>query len=169
MTSGTDQAHSPGQEGHRKPYHPFALIGGLMLVAAAVVGIVLLGSRQGPTETRLPPQDLAEEALTYASQTTLSDLRLSAEENFLGQQVVYLDGKISNAGVRNIRQLTIRLSFLNLEKQVVLRQDHGIFGGPQSLGPRQTKEFQIRFDQIPDSWDRQVPQIQIVALRADRP
>ncbi len=169
MANEPDAMLSSGGDEKKNKRLVFAAIGGLALVAAVVTGIVMLGSRQSQPEESVLPQQTDGEALRYAPQTTFFDLRLSAEENFLGQQVVYLDGKLTNSGEKPVRQLKVRLFFRNLMNQVILREDHEIFGGQQVVGPGQTKEFQIRFDKVPDSWNQVVPQIQIVSLRAGAP
>jgi len=100
---------------------------------------------------------------------TFSGLRLSAEENFLGQQVVYLDGQIANAGTKRVGELKVRMLFRDVMKQIVLRDEQQIIGSTQPLAPGQSKAFQIRFDQVPDSWDRQVPEIEILSVRVEQP
>ena len=143
-----------------------AMLVRLILVAAALAGLLLLSSCRKSSSARLRSED----ALTYAPQVELSDLHLSAEENFLGQQVVYLDGKMTNRGPRVVRQLKVTLFFRDILNQVVLREDQGILDGRAgSLNPGQERSFQIRFDQVPDSWNRQVPQLQIISLQIQQP
>lgn len=166
MASGPATTFSPigGKKAKRLPF----LIGGVLvavIVAAAIVSVLLVNSRQNAVDAHRQP----EEALAYASQLGFSGLHLSAEVNFLGQQVVYLDGQIANAGPKVVRQLGVRLFFRDILNQVVLREEHEVIGGAQSVGPGQTRAFQIRFDQVPDSWTRQVPELQIIALRVQQP
>ncbi len=136
-----------------------------MILTTAVVTLLLTGCGQKAVDAR----SAQEEALSYAPQVTFSGLRLSAEENFLGQQVIYLDARISNAGPKIVRQLKVRLFFRDILSQIVLREEHEVMGGAQPLGPGQARTFQIRFDQVPDSWNRQVPEVQIIALRVEQP
>jgi hypothetical protein len=130
----------------------------LILAGGALAALLLLSScKKGP----VPVEDLA-----YASQVAFSGLHLSAEENFLGQQVVYLDGEMTNRGSKVVRQLKGRLLFRDLLNQVVLREEQTILGGSaEFLQPARTRSFQIRFDQTPDSWNRQVPELQIIFLQ----
>ena len=138
-----------------------ALPGKLILAGVSLAGLLLIGSCRKSSDS--PPR--AEEAPGYASQVAFSDLRMSAEENFLGQQVVYLDGNVTNHGSKALRQLNIQLFFHDTLNEVVLREDRKILGErAESLGPGQTRSFQIRFDEIPDSLSRQVPEIKIVSL-----
>ena len=134
----------------------------LILAGGALAALLLLSScRKGAAVQAVPVEELS-----YASQVTLSGLHLSAEENFLGQQVVYLDGEMTNRGSKVVRQLKVRLFFRDLLNQVVLREEQEIVGGrAEFLRPAQTRSFQIRFDQTPDSWNRQVPELRIVFLQ----
>ena len=106
----------------------------------------------------------------YAAQVALTDMSLSAEENFLGQRIVYLDGKITNQGPKMVQQVKVRLFFHDVLNQVVLREEHELFGARSALlGPGQTQAFQIRFDRTPDSWNQAAPQIQLVSLHTQQP
>lgn len=159
---------SPNQERKEKRY-PIGVIGGIFFLAVVVVVLLLLsGKNAGPPGQASSPNP-SDAALGYASQVAFSDLHLSAEENFIGQQVVYLDGKLTNTGAKTVRQLKVRLVFRDVMNRIVLHEEHGVFGPSESVGPGLAKSFQIRFDAVPDSWSRQVPQIQIVSLRAEQP
>ena len=125
---------------------PSGIVAGLMFAAVILIGLYLLSRRQErPT---LPPP--TQEDIAYAAQLELSDLRLTAEENFLGQQVVYLDGKIANRGEKTLRGLNLRLFFRDSMNQVVLRENHPVVDSRSApLGPGQAREFQLRFYPLP--------------------
>ncbi len=60
-----------------------------------VVGVIaLLDSRQAP-RTPVAPHP-------YASNLKLSDLKMSAAENFVGASVTYIDGTVTNAGDKTV-------------------------------------------------------------------
>ena len=93
-------------------------------------------------------------------------MHLTAEENFLGQAVVYLDGKLTNRGDKILRGLKLRLFFRDYMNQVVLREDHVVLETKAApIAPGEAREFQLRFDRLPDSWSRQVPQFQLVSIQ----
>lgn len=130
------------------------------LFCAAMCALLLSGCQKGSAAR--PVQD----DLGYAPQVALQDLHLSAELNFLGQQVTYLDGTAVNKGQKIVRAIKARLVFRDVMNQVVLRQDQTILPeGPVAMNPGQSREFHINFDQIPDSWNQAVPEVQIVSLR----
>jgi hypothetical protein len=148
--------------GKAKRFLPFAALAKSTLAAAALAVLLLLCSCKRTTAVGAAPL----EDLSYASQVTFSDLHLSAAENFLGQQVVYLDGEITNRGSKAVRQLKVRMFFHDLMNQVVLREEQELWGERSDhLGAGQARSFQVRFDQVPDAWNRQVPELQIVHLQ----
>ena len=147
------------QEGKRSAFLWTAV--GLLLVIGAISAVFFLMSP--PESAPAPPP--SQEDIAYAGQLQLSDLHLSAEKNFLGQQVVYLDGKITNRGNKTVRHLKLKLYFRDYYSRVVLREDQPVLAETSApLIPGQTRNFQLRFDSIPDSWSRQIPQFQLVSI-----
>lgn len=147
------------REGKRSVYLWTAM--GLLLVIGAISSVFFL---MPPPESTLAPPP-SQEDMAYVGQLQLSDLHLSAEKNFLGQQVVYLDGKITNRGNKTVRQLKVRLFFRDYYSQVILQEDQPVLGETSApFAPSQTRDFQLRFDRIPDSWNQQIPQFQLVSI-----
>ena len=102
----------------------------------------------------------------YASQLAFTDLHLGAELNFLNQQVTFLDLKITNRGPKTARQLRVRLTFHDVMNQVVLRDEQTVFGeDAPALQSGQSRDFQIRFDHVPDMWNQTVPDLQVLTVR----
>ena len=135
---------------------------GVAVFVAVVLGVVFWLSRQR-TPGPLPP---SQEDIAYAAKLDLADLHLTAEEKFLGQAVVYLDGKLANRGDKILRGLSLRLYFRDYMNQVVLREDHVVLNtNAAPLAPGQARAFQLRFDRLPDAWNRQVPQFQLISIQ----
>ncbi|MBI4478536.1 MAG: hypothetical protein HY651_00775 [Acidobacteria bacterium] len=113
----------------------------------------------------LPPLPPSEESLAYLPQVTVSDFHLSAADNLVGSIIVYLDGKVTNAGNKTVRRLRVRLYFYDTMSQLVLRQERDIIAaGGAPLAAGETRDFQLRFDRPPASWNVQPPQFQLVSL-----
>ncbi|MBI1956357.1 MAG: hypothetical protein HYS38_08190, partial [Acidobacteria bacterium] len=145
------------QEGKRSAFLWTAV--GLLFVIGTISAVFFL---MPPPESPLVPPP-SQEDIAYVRQLQLGELHLSAEKNFLDQRVVYLDGKISNRGNKTVRQLKLRLFFRDYYGQVVLQEDQPVLAETAApLGPGQTRDFQLRFDRIPDSWSQQIPQFQLV-------
>ena len=157
-----EPAPGPGKPGKEKTAIPIPVLAGVIFVAAVLAVLFLLSSRQQAPE---PPQPLTEDALAYSSQVLLTDLRMSAEANFLGQEIVYLDGKITNHGSKAVRQLVVRLFFYDVLRQVVLKEDREVLRSTSApLAPGEARDFQLRIDRLPLSWNRGAPQWQLISL-----
>ena len=160
----SDPAPVPGQDtpGKENSSIPVPVLAGGIFVAVVLAVIFFLSSRQQAPE---PLQPLTEDALAYSSQVLLTDLRMSAEANFLGQEVVYLDGKITNHGSKVVQQLAVRLFFYDVLSQVVLKVDHEVLR-PRSapLASGEERKFQLRLDRLPATWNRGSPQLQLISL-----
>lgn len=145
---------------------PVGIIAGVVFAAVVLAGLYyVIGQQSKPAVLSQPSQEAQE----YLSKLGMQDLRLSAEENFLGQQSTYVDGALANQGERTIRHLTLRLYFRDTLNQVVLQQDRPIIQAATPLPPGESREFRLYFDHIPDSWNRQVPQFQLVAMEFEPP
>lgn len=157
-----EPAPGPGKPGKEKTAIPIPVLAGVIFVAVVLAVLFLLSSRQQAPE---PPQPLSEDALAYSSQVLLTDLRMSAEANFLGQEIVYLDGKITNHGSKAVRQLVVRLFFYDVLRQVVLKEDREVLRSTSApLAPGEARDFQLRMDRLPLSWNRGAPQWQLISL-----
>jgi len=145
-----------------KPGLPAGVIAGVAFMAAVLAGLYFVIQRQSQPEAPPAPSPEAE---AYLENLAVADLHMSAEENFLQQQVTYLDGRLTNQGDRTIRQLRLRLYFRDTLNQVVLRVDRDVIGAASApLAAGESRVFRLQFDNIPQSWNRQVPQFQLVAM-----
>jgi hypothetical protein len=143
---------------------PTAVVAGgaFALVALAVVWMV---SVRAPSSGDAA---LTEEAAAYAPQVRIEELRLSVADNFLNQQVIYLDGRVINNGSRAVRHLRLQLHFYDTLNQVILRTEQDVVRPTgQSLQAGESRNFQLGFDRIPPSWNVQPPEWEIVALRLE--
>ena len=157
------QTTTPSGTREEKHGMPSGVIAGVVFVVAVLAGLYLVIQQQSQPE--VPPPPPSQEAEDYLAKLGVTDLRLSAEENFLRQQVTYLDGLLSNQGGRTILQLKLRLYFRDTLNQVILREDHDVIrAGSAPLAGGESREFRLLFDHIPVSWNRQVPQFQLVAM-----
>ena len=155
-------APDPGKPSKNKTAIPIPVLAGVIFLAVVLAVLFLLSGRQQAPE---PPQPLTEDALAYSAQVLLTDLRMSAEANFLGQEVVYLDGKVTNHGSKTVRQLVVRLFFYDVLSQVVLKEDHEVLRSTSApLAPGEARDFQLRMDRLPLSWNRGAPQWQLISL-----
>jgi len=146
-----------------------AAIIGVVLVVVVVGMIVLLSRNEKPRPTGPPP---------YAAQLKVSDLKLSAAQNFVGSTVTYLDGKISNAGDKTVTGIMIDVVFKNAMDQVAQKEELPLHvlktSGPypdvldlsvSPLVPGQTREFRLTVEgTITTDWNQQYPELRITRV-----
>jgi len=107
-----------------------------------------------------PP--LTADAKAYVRNLQLADVSMKATESYVGQTVTEIEGKITNAGNRNVMQAEVNCIFYNVYGEVVLRERVPIVKG--DLKPGETRNFRLPFDDIPASWNNQMPQLVIARI-----
>jgi len=143
-----------------------------VLGAFTVLGVALLGYMKW--QDLHPPQaiGLTPDAKAYARNLKLSDVEMKANESYMKQTVVEINGKIANAGDRALDVVEIYCIFHDSYGQLVLRKRVAIVGGSSGVGgrkgglkPGETKSFRLPFDEIPESWNQAMPQLVIAGVR----
>ena len=139
----------------------------IVIIVIAVLAIV---GRSGRVAPKGPP--------AYASKLQLSDLKMSAAQNFVGATVTYLDGKITNTGDKTVTRAVVEATFMNSMGQVVQREAQpihvlttGTTGGLYTdavdlsvapLAPGKTRPFRLTVEHISADWNNASPTLQIV-------
>jgi hypothetical protein len=114
----------------------------------------------------VPETPLTPEAKAYVENLKLADVTMKATKNYFGQMVVEIEGNIANAGDRNLDTVEIYCVFLDPYGQMTLRQRLPIVSPAMGgLKPGQSKAFRLPFDQLPDSWNQQMPRLVIAAVK----
>ena len=140
----------------------------LLGVAAVVivVGIIAFLLRSEPKSPTAPHP--------YAANLKISDLKMSAAENFVGASVTYLDGTLTNSGDKTVTHAIVHLEFKDSVGQVAQTEDVPIrilqTTGPYPdtvdlnaapLAPGQSKPFRLTLEHVSDSWNREYPGLQV--------
>lgn len=144
--------------------HPAVIAGATLVGIAALYLLFFRGPAPQPqiAQPRLP-FGAAEQA--YASKLVLSNFSMSEAENFLHQQVKYLDGDIANTGDRTLTALELTVEFRDDMKQLVLQETRPALIGPSpSFAPGQNAHFQISFDHVPPMWNMQMPVVRVSGI-----
>jgi Protein of unknown function (DUF2393) len=145
-------------------WRPILLGVALVLV---VVGIVALLMRRHPKAAIAPPP--------YAANLALSDLKMSAAENFVGSTVTYVDGTITNIGSKTVPHATVEVVFKDEMGQLTQREEVPLHvlktAGPypdavdlsvSPLAPGQSKPFRLTFEHVSANWNQQYPELEII-------
>jgi len=150
---------------------PWTAIGiGVAIVAVAVLAIVLLSRSKPSGQTTVDP---------YAGKLQISDVKMSAAENFVGGTVSYLEGKITNTGDKTVTGATLEVTFRNTLGEVVQKEimpvralaAHSVTGTPEMfdlattpLPPGKGIDFRLTFEHISDDWNREYPRLKFVSV-----
>lgn len=139
---------------------PVVLAAASALLACAFIAWLEFGPK--PTVQEAP---LTDEARAYIKNLALSDVTMNAKLNYFSQKAVEIAGKIGNNGDRPLNVVEVTCVFRDLSNQTLLRERVAIvsqrMGG---LQPGETKTFRLPFDNVPDGWNQQMPQLVIAAI-----
>jgi hypothetical protein len=131
-----------------------------------VVGVIAVLSRSSPKATT--------PANPYAAKLNLSDLKMSAAENFVGARITYIDGTVTNTGEKTVTHAAVHVAFKNSLGEVAQADDVVLYilktAGPYPdtvdlhllpLAQGQSAPFRLTFDHISNDWDRAYPDLKV--------
>jgi archaellum component FlaF (FlaF/FlaG flagellin family) len=139
------------------------LVSAVVVLIALVFAIVYLARR--PAQTAVTQAQASPEAKAYLPNLQLSEVTMKAAENFMKQQVVEVDGKITNNGPRPLQSVSIYCLFSGVDGREVYRERVPIIpakGTP--LKPGETRSFRLPFDSLPDAWNQALPRMVIAQI-----
>ncbi|HTR67980.1 MAG TPA: DUF2393 family protein [Terriglobales bacterium] len=141
------------------------LIGVVLVVV--VVGIVALLLRSTPPKPPAGPPP-------YAANLKISDVKMSAAENFVGASVTYLDGTVTNTGNQTVIGATVHVTFKDSLGQIAQAEDVPLHvlqtGGPYDdtadlriapLAPGQSRQFRLTFEHVSADWNHEYPEVKV--------
>lgn len=145
----------------------------LIIAAILIVVVGVLIWLYARTARPQASSQLAE--APYASNLSISDLRLSTAQNFVGGEVTYLEGKIANKGSSVLAGAQVQCLFRNslgevVDQPVVTLQIQTISLGQSDfvqlsqspLTPNQQREFRLTFEHISADWNMGFPELRVV-------
>src|SRR5450755_1150918 len=154
-----EQAYEPSLSPDQKR-NWIPLLVGLVAVVAAV-GAILLFVR--------PKNQVGPQFNPYAEKLKLTDLKLSAAQNYMGGTATYLDFKITNDGDRTLVGADVKAQFKDTMGQIVQKEtiplhvlvENQLAGYPDlvdmsraPIGPGQTKTVRITLEQVSQAWEQ---------------
>jgi len=155
----------PSKESRGPLRHPAVIALATLSGVAALYLLFFRGPVPAPNALQSHfPFNAAEQA--YAVKLQFGNFAMSEAENFLHQEVKYLDGDVRNSGDRALGGIEITVEFQDDMRQIALRESRSILRVPSAaLPPGQTAHFQVSFDHIPPSWNMQMPTVQVSGLQ----
>ena len=166
MEQAYEPAPSPDQKRNWIP-----LLVGLVAVVVAV-GAILFFLR--------PKSQGGIEPNPYAEKLKLSDIKLSAAENYVGGTVTYLDFNITNTGDKSLMGADVKAQFKDSMGQVVQKEtiplhvlvENQLARYPDlvdmsraPIGPGQTKTVRITLEHVSEAWNQSYPDMELVNLK----
>ncbi len=145
----------------KKPV-PIALVIGIV-VALALGGSILALAKLGGGPKGIV--ELTPEAKTYTKNLKLSAVEMKATEAFVGNPVVEITGKITNAGDQPLQQVDLMCVFYDLGGQVLTRERVPLVRAKNGgLPAGATKDFRLPFDSLGQTWNQRMPQMVIAGI-----
>jgi len=135
----------------------------LLVTAGVLFTMACQGTDPGPS-TDTPKNAALTEA--YKTKLVLSGLGLARGENYLGDAVYYVQGKVTNEGGRLVQRVEVVFKFKDSQNKEVFRKIRRAldYQGGGNLAPQKTSEFQVAFEKIPDHWNYSLPDVEIAKV-----
>jgi hypothetical protein len=150
----------PASEKHKVSYIP-VIIGMITLVLLVAAYLYLKSPR---ADNRQETQASAE-MKAYVNNLALSDVKLQAAENFMQQQVVEVDGKITNKGPRALDSVDVYCLFYGVDGRMIHRERVPVVRSKgKSLAPGESRAFRLPFDSLPPEWNRAMPHLVVAQI-----
>ncbi|MGI8743334.1 MAG: FxLYD domain-containing protein [Bryobacteraceae bacterium] len=129
-------------------------------ISVTILALAAAVSCSRPSQKEAPP---SAEGKAYASKLQLSEVTMHATESYSKQVVTEIEGKVTNTGDRTVDFADVACVFYDSIGQMVLREEVTIV--KRELKPGETRSFRLPFDDIPASWNNQMPQLVIARIR----
>lgn len=169
MGDSGQQPFTPVQEQKEKRnWAPMAI--GLVLVAA-IVAVLALAGRAGKSSSSAGTGD------PNIAKVQISNLHMATADNFAGNSVTYIEGKLSNQSDKKVTGARVEVLFKNslgetaqkdvLPVAVVMPNTPYLDYGPLDRAPLaagQSSNFRLTLEHISTDWDGQMPQVKVVSL-----
>ena len=140
-----------------------------LVVSAVCVIVLIVGAAYLSRPTPTPAQDTpaTAEAKAYLPNLQLSNVTMQATENFMKQQVVEVQGKITNNGPRPLALVEVYCLFYGVDGREIHRERLPVVrsgGGLSPLGSSETRPFRLPFDNLPEGWNQALPKLVIARI-----
>jgi len=158
-----------GGEPEERNWVPYIVA--LVLVLAAVGGLILLTHSRGNTANQADP---------YAQYLKPGPVKLSAADNFVGATVTYIDFDLANTGTLTVTGGRVECTFHNVLNEVVQREvlplrvltQSQLGGYPDvvemslaPIAPGKTRTVRLTVEHISADWNQGQPDLRFLDIR----
>jgi hypothetical protein len=154
---------NPAAEEHETNWRAIGIAVGVVVIIVAVLFLISRTEQKGPANPH-----------PYIANVKLSDLKMSAAENFVGATVSYVDGMVTNSGNQTVTHVVVEATFKDSIGQLAQRETVPLHvlqtSGPypdavdvsaSPLGPGQSKPFRMTFEGISAQWNHEYPELKV--------
>jgi hypothetical protein len=133
----------------------------LRISFALALFFTCVGCRNGPEAGLGRVRQNSPESEGYKSRIEISTIGLVKGENYLGNEVYYVEGSLKNKGEQLVQRIELAFVFRDSLNQVVLKQSRKAveYKGTRGLEPQKSARFQVAFDHLPKDWNHAVPEV----------
>jgi len=152
----------------RKPLPLNILLGALVVIGIALAFWLAFkapqgSSSRGASSSGSQPMSQAEQMSTGKIQ--IENMAIHRAENFLHQEVTMLAGELVNTGETTLQELEVTVEFADEMNQIALRESRlALRATSPPLRPGERRPFEVSFEHIPTSWNRQMPSVRVSGL-----
>jgi hypothetical protein len=169
LSSKNQEFLTPKDNGSGNPFW-ISLAMGVTFLALVAAAVFFFG--------RNKPDPNAHKDDPYLANLKISELHISLGEDFAGNRITYIEGKITNAGDKKVTGATMELRFKNVLGETTQQENLPVmvllfklpyedYGSLEQapLAPGQIREFRLTLEHITADWDRQLPQVKMVSVK----
>jgi len=128
---------------------PLAYISSGVLIAVVLAAGLFYLRRPGAETMQNGPA--SPEARAYVSNLVLADVSMKATENFMKQQVVEIEGTLTNHGSRPVKSVDVYCLFRGVDGRETHRERVPLARSTAApIKPKDTRPFRLALDSLPD-------------------
>jgi hypothetical protein len=136
------------------------IVGGT--VAFGVSLIVVWAAMSRPAASERAPITYVELPSEIVDLVALDGPNIATAENFVGNRIRVIGGRVQNTGDRPVRSIQLRLVFEDYDGATVLRFEGEALRS--TLPPGDNRDYEFRFENLPDEWNFRIPVVEILRL-----
>lgn len=149
--------------------NPLLLLVFALIIGAGIYFVFFHASQPVSRQSQQPRLPFGATEQAYAPKLKIENLKMSTAENFLQQEVKIVSGDLTNSGDTAVAAVEATIEFQDSLQQNILRETRAVLPVSSTiLEPGKTVHFDISFDHVPNSWNYQMPIVQVSGIQLAR-